>query len=401
MERADLDHLVSLEDDLALLDPDLLKPRFSILRAIGQGRDELTHSRMLAALFDSSGHRAGANLARGFLHEVAKAIDPDYADLALQVTQAAGEESFQVTPFREYRHIDCVLRIYAGSIDLAVGIENKVDAQERDGQLGDYQKVLPAAFPNQFCLIVFLSPTGRAPDTHDPKCESCPVVSMGYDTVASVLRAQVGDADGVDSGIRNYLLHLEEEIVGTKEQKNKVRELWISHHDALELAVRLRPSLKDIKGQYENQVRGKYPKDAVLWRYPEKGDPREIKLKLESWVKAGFPFTFMLFSNRGGLPADRGLPAVRVFISCDDYERNRDGLNRFASRVNGSGKNGLIDENFPVVKGWPRWRRVFAEEDFPPDAYLKAIGWDEGTVEEAVKKVSGHIEELRPGVDSA
>ena len=395
MERADLDSLVRLQDDPLLLELDLLKPGFSILRAIGQGRDELTHSRMLAALFDSSGHGEGAKLARGFLHEVARAMAPDHADLALQVTQAAGEEIFQVTPFREYRHIDCVLRISAGPVDLAVGIENKVDAQERDEQLSDYQEVLPAAFPNHRCLIVFLSPTGRAPGTHDPKCYSCPVVSMGYDAVASVIRAQVGDTDGVDSGIRNYLLHVEEEIVGTKEQKNKVRELWITHHDALELAVRLRPSLKDIKGQYENQIRGKFPNDAVLWRYPKKGDPREIKLKLGSWVEAGFPFTFMFYSNR------RGLPAVRVFISCDDYELNRDGLNRFASRVNESGKKGLIDDEFSVVRHWPRWRRVFAEEDYPPDAYLKAIGWDERTVEEAVEKVSRHIEELRPWVDSA
>jgi hypothetical protein len=48
--------------------------------------------------------------------------------------------------------------------------------------------------------------------------------------------------------------------------------------------------------------------------------------------------------------------------------------------------------------GWTWWRRVFKEEDYPPEAILEAQAFDDATAEAAVEAVVALYEKLRPHV---
>jgi hypothetical protein len=280
---------------------------------------------------------------------------------------------------------------------VVIGIENKIDAGEREEQLGRYQDVLERAFPTQTSVMIFLTPTGREPTTAISH-HRVPAVSAGYALIVEAIGETLREAEPRSRDqhvLREIMAHLRENILDEEtEVKILVRELWRAHGKALRLAMEHRPRLEDIRSVYEALLRERFGDDAHIYYFQPRGELREIKMRLHSWVNAGFPFEFILHVHGDGFPL------VRLLIWGDRYDAHAASLREWAREVNAADPT-LIDEEFPKLRYWWNWRRVFLEEDYPAEAFLDEQSFDEATARAAVEAVVALFEKLHPYIKAA
>ena len=384
-----------LETDELFQELDRYVPPLALARAFGVDRDEVRHSRLLATLLNPRRHAGAEVMLRMLLREIARTSSLDRQ--TIERLWAMVEASWsRVSVHRERLFIDVVVEIASAEGAVVFGIENKIDAGEQPEQIARYQEALERAYPGRTAVVVFLTPTGREPTTARVG-GPVPALALGYDSVLAAVeearqRAMHGSLDEIVLSV--VAAHLKEDILGDPEVKNLARELWRTHRRALQLAVRHRPQLGDIREPYVELLRERYGEDAEFYYWPERRQLREIKMDLPSWFERGFPFTFMLYADA------EGSPHVRVLAYQENYKRHARSLAKWARQTNATSDH-LIDEDFSRLAGWGNWRRVLREEDYPPDAALEEQAYDEDTVRAASDAVFRLVEILRPHVDNA
>src|SRR4051794_21832804 len=166
--------------------------RNDVLGVIGKHRDELVHSRMIGWLLDPTGrHGLGSAVLLGLLKKFAASDD---ATLLLNRARVR----FEVVV--DEGRLDVVVT----APNLALVIENKVDAEEADQQCPYYSERLPST-----TICVLLSPDGRGsrhPSSFQP---------LRYATFAEILRQALWQTMGDTPGRRiaeDYLRTLELEF---------------------------------------------------------------------------------------------------------------------------------------------------------------------------------------------
>lgn len=398
---ADGSALQALRDDPRFAELAAHRPRLSILRILDRQRHEVSHSRLLAHCLDPHSNSLAEPILRHLLGAVAQ-------ELTLRqhphnsVFFASSAAPFAVVRVRrELARIDVVIEVGTAQGTVVLGIENKIDAGEQDGQVGRYQAALHDIYGGRPAVLVFLAPAKRTPFTENAQ-SPVPCVPLGYEVVLAALDAALETSASTPKEARRrcdrhalaeLAAHIEEEIMGDPQSAQLARSLWATHGRALRLALAARPKLSDIRVAYEGALTKRFGSDARITRHPEqRGDLLEIKLALKSWGVRGYPFTFMLYAD------DDGLPNVRVFAASDQIETKATALKAWADRVNAL-KPGLVDPAFRPVNDWDYWRRVFDEESYPDSARLVADQYDAATVDEAIAKVIQHYEELRPFIE--
>lgn len=394
--QADVEVLRVLLDDQKLEDLNGHVSSLALIRVLGVARDEVVHSRLLAALLDPRRNRSATIMLRALLRGIVSypRLERGVAERLRVISEAPWE---RVAVRRELFFIDVVVEITSAEGSAVIGIENKIDAGEQPQQISRYQKDLRRAYPDRTAVMIFLTPTGREPTTHHLDSE-VPVVAVSYALILAVVkkalqRAPIGSRD--EHALAEVAAHLEEDILGNPEVRKLVRELWRTHGRALQLALEHRPRLNDIRETYIHLMEKRYGEDAYFYYYPEKrGDLREIKMGLSSFDDNGLPFTFMLRVD------DEGRPNVRVLIWRDSYRSHARSLAAWAQRVNISAGT-MIDEGFTPLAGWREWHRVFLEEDYPTGDMIDEQAFDEDTAEAAADAVSALVEQLRPYIEFA
>jgi hypothetical protein len=376
---------------LAKLDEQLFSS-LSLFRVLGVERNEVLHSRVLAALLDPRRHRGAEAMLRALIGRV---LDGGGLDRVLEgrLGEVARASWQGVIVCLEQLFIDVVVEIFSSRGAAVVGIENKIDATEGERQIARYQDALRRTYTGWVAVLVFLTPTGREPSTADPH-SPVPAVELGYGAVLDVVEeARRGATSGSReaSVLGEVAAHLKEDIVGDAESKALVRELWRAHRKALGLVLSQRPRLSDIREQYVGLLVERFGPDNIEVDYfPGRGELREIKMRLPRWFERGFPFTFMLHAK------ELGRPRVRVLIWREDYTAHAESLRKWAARVNASA-GPLVDEDFTPIGSWG-WHRIFREGEHPESAVVDEMVFDEGTAVAAVEAVSALVETLRQHV---
>jgi hypothetical protein len=292
--------------------------------------------------------------------------------------------------------VSVVIRSATGTA--VIGIENKIDAVEGRGQVADHQHRLMRMYPILPKVIIFLTPTGREPTTHDPS-SGVPSVSLDYSAVRDAVEACIASMDPEENDSNNARVlkevsrHLTEEVMGDQQIRHRVRELWRDHPRALQLAMEYRPRLADIQQSYQQRVREEFGEDAKFLAYPQRGEPLQIQMSFSSWNEAGLPLTFMLVAG----PGER--PNVRAAVWGEQLDKYKEQLGEWAREVNSKESAILIDEHFSWL-GESRWYRVFLEERFRGDIELDAALFTEETVNEAVEQIAEMVAILKPHVEA-
>lgn len=392
--RTDTEALRALSSDYRLGQLGDHVSSLSLFRAFRLDRDEVVHSRLLAMLLDQDRHRGAEVMLRVLLRAVLDSgrLEGGVAERLGKVVRGPWE---RVSVRREFLLIDVVILITTSQGKAVVGIENKIDAGEQHEQIARYQDTLQRVFPDRAAVVVFLTPTGREPNTASLD-SPVPALALSYETVLAAVEEARRHADpgGRDGSVLDEIAaHLKEDIVGDPELKAMVRELWRTHRKALGLAVTHHPRLSDIRDLYVRLLTERFGQDIDIYYYPERRrNLREIKMDLPQWFEWGFPFTFMLHAN------DWGRPRVRALIWRDNYTPHARSLQEWARHVNAS-VGPIIDEDFTPVSGWGGWHRVFREEDYPESAVLDEVVFDEKTALAALEAVSVLVEQLRPHIE--
>lgn len=387
--------LASLAEAPALRALESHVPPLSLARAFGIAHDEVKHSRLLGHLFDSSKNEQAMRIVRELLGALLEDVRAAKSELALRVEQVLAEPWARVATRLELFRVDVVIDIASPSGGLVVGIENKINAGEQTDQLARYQASLATGFAGRPVLLVFLTPTGRRPQTVNIDA-NVPTVDLGYARLNAVLEAslkEVPSGSRVQRVLSEIIDHVREDILGQDDQsvQAKVRELWREHPKALSLATRNRPRLAGIEGAFRQHIVPKLGADATFLTYPGRGDLREIKLSLRGWHERGLPFTFMLYAQ------DFGPPAVRVLVGDSEFQRDQEKLKAWAKRAEAQGLP--VDATFPTLKDWGHWHRVLSEADYPPDSFLESWAFDAAVAREAADRVLDLVERLRPTVE--
>jgi hypothetical protein len=220
----------------------------ALVRMLGAARDELAHSRLIAALLDPRYHRNAVTMLSVFLSGISKQsrLEQHVAECLRVIAEAHWE---RVVVHRELFWIDVVVEITSVQGTVVVGIENKVDAGEQPQQIGRYQEALKRAYRDRTAVMVFLTPTGREPFTARVP-SPVPAVAVGYELVLNAVkeaRRRTIPRSRDERVLSEIAAHLEEDILGEPEVKTLVRQLWRTHGRALQLAMKHRPRLSDIR----------------------------------------------------------------------------------------------------------------------------------------------------------
>ena len=315
------------------------------------------------------------------------------------------------------------------SLNLVIGIEVKVWADEQLDQVERYQNLLcQKEYSGYKKAVVFLTPTGWEPETADKNNDDVPVLTMSWGSVFKMIR-EMQSALGDENNFRmQFSQHLKRNVMNETEEKRIVRELLsegdnaetlakiIDHESSLRGKVRelLReednaktlakiidnmPSLGDYSTQWKRivakvcgvkdpnslEVKTYTTKDGLIKelinRIPEwqnTGLIKELKIRIPEWHKAGLPFTLMLYKYQNA--------GVRILLYQGDFsEEVKANLEEFA---NCSGR--VIHDKFPQeLKGWEAWHSVLAKDGQKAEVEETLIDdiWSKGWEKKAKKRL--------------
>lgn len=363
----------------------------TFMRALNFSRSERAHSRMIAYLLSRDDIAIGGGLVRELLLWAADQLGREDPAVAIRVRTVAESLSLAVECRVERWSIDVVAEVVSPAGSILLGIENKIDAPERKGQLAQYQKRLGKQCGERTPLLLFLTADGREPRT-SAKGTKVPVVSISYREFLEHLNVVIQDRSrggAVTEVVSNFQRHIREEIVGDSHVKGLVLDLWRRHPEAMRLAMKYRPRLDDIKEVYLEALQDGLDEELLIRTYPNRGHLREIKMTPKQWWDGRMPLTFMLYSP------DAGRPSVRLLVGNPQFEQHKDRLQAWAESLDKAALELPINISFPR-RGW--WHELLREnveqgsEDTEPVC-------DEDTAVAAADKVLAWLESLRPTID--
>ena len=382
--------LQALADDPRLGSLDAYEPSVTFMRALGQARDELAHSRIVAFMLDSGRSMIAPVVIRSILEYSADYLSELDEKLAPEVQKLILASNLSSRAFREKWFIDVIVEVWDGKQSIVLGIENKIDALERPRQVADYQEVLRQQYLNVPCVMLFLTPDGREPDTADED-SNVPCIPIGYSDMAGMLLDALSHsryAEGLYEVTSNIVRHWKEDIVGAEHLRDAVLELWREHPKAMRLAMQYRPKLDDVKEQIVESITEAVGRPLHVTFHPRRGSLKEIKVTPESWWRDGMPLTVMLSLDPSGPPRLRLLVKKTVFK--DHAER----LQGWARDVNEADQGMKVDERFPL-EGW--WHEVI-KADLERDGGALGDVWDQETASRAIEIAASWITGLEPSV---
>ncbi len=228
-----------------LLEAKRLRLRRNIFRlAQGDLRIEALHSRMIAWLLDpQEWHGLGDKFASRFVESILSGCDPTERP-PTTIARVGTEVSTGEGP------IDILLETRAGGLKGVIGIENKIDSPEVDGQLWRYGVGLVRNFADTRVFVALLTPDRRKPN-REPKCGSA---WIGYADVASWLEDAIRDAQAEHSSIplgldiaEQYLDVVRFDVMreANSEIETICAGLYKQHREAWQVIRRLLPSERD------------------------------------------------------------------------------------------------------------------------------------------------------------
>ena len=209
------------------------EPPFNPFEIASVTHRELTHSSVLAWLLRDE---ANKEFRQKFVAQIA--ADKPELNLDLSVLKDPGDHHLKPKIVKTEKG-DKTSRIdvftHFESLDLVIGIEVKVWADEQPDQVERYQKFLCQNYSDYKKVVVFLTPTGSKPKTANEDNIYVPVLAMSWGFVSKIIR-EMRAALGNENDFRmQFSQHLEKNIaINEAEGQRIVREL-LSEGDNLRI----------------------------------------------------------------------------------------------------------------------------------------------------------------------
>ena len=261
------------------------KNRFDLFKVMRIQNKELVHSNLVAELLDPNGsHRMGHLFLNAFVKEIGrKRVARDqYKNNQLTISTLTSILDAKAVIFRELHRIDIIVIFPEQKIVL--GIENKIWSAEGEEQISRYQKILKAKYPDHTSAIIFLTPSGKAPQTDEPNT-GIPVYCLSYQSIADIINKIKNNASAtVYYFLEQFVNHLEEYMAGNDEVRNLCWELFKKNRDAYEAMAKNIGYCK-VKEYFESlrdSIERKYQPN-IKFELHQKENHFDLDIRMEEW----------------------------------------------------------------------------------------------------------------------
>ena len=267
-----------------------IKITHNVFTAFQAAIDEYAYSRFLTYLLDSD---TGHGLKTRFITKLIRSSGLCKCDIP---TNGVTSQSIFNWPTSNGRYIDIlvILRNPADNTFVgAIGIENKTKSKESLRQLQDYQDCMSRFFKGVPHALLFLTPTGCAPETAHKVEHDCTVIPISYKLISKICRSNwsniTPDFAVLLTSFGDFIdTDLTEGTVMNEVKKNISKLVKLpKHRHAIELICRYSPVNKPtIRNLAYEQVPGRLNELGVRdvhieWHFPNYSlRPREINFSV-------------------------------------------------------------------------------------------------------------------------
>jgi hypothetical protein len=364
---------------------------FDLMHVLGVSSREHAYSNILAFVLDpNEAHCFGA----GPLVEFLRALETAAEGELLPFASLLGSDVGWVRVRREYKGIDLLIEL--ADHRTAIAIENKIYAGEQQAQVARYQATVTREYPQWTRCLVFLTPFGTPPETHDESSDVS-VVNMRYRTIAALLdHASAGNTAGSANFAQAVAANIRHQILEDHPMEDDIHALWgdPAFAAALSEVVRHAPHLMTVKEEFVEKVTAWAARDRGLnvsqeTLYPIRGEPYELALRFAEWDTLGLPVTIKFYwhQNTEYWNNPDCQPGIRAFIWWEDFDANKQ---NFLDLQKSGGEK--ISRDFAPITGWTGWRRFLAEDDYPQESLVPFR--PKGFVDELVRRAMDVIVEV-------
>ena len=207
--------------------------RFDLFKIMRIKDKELIHSNILAVLLNpNETHGMGYTFLNLFTKELKKCVLSNSGNNVKEISlvNIISTINSKVVVYRELDYIDLVIVFPEARV--VIGIENKIWASERDKQIEDYQKAMESGYPDYHKALVFLTPTGRIPNTSNKQSE-IPVYCMSYEVIAKIAKVSINNANqSAQFFLDQFIYHVESYMTGSSEIQELCWQIFQKHPDA-------------------------------------------------------------------------------------------------------------------------------------------------------------------------
>jgi hypothetical protein len=290
-------------DLIGIKNIDIELPKLNILDILGLQRDENLYSDVLFYLFKSE-------VGNKFITIILESLKINYPK---KVKDA------KIEVFREYHRRDITI-IFTG-LKYFIGIENKIDAGEREKQIGDYQGILEKYYSDYSGHYLFLTPDGRESST-DNKKSKYKCYSISYKVLLKSLYL-IKDTESIKNCTNTFIDCIEENIVMNDKSVDKVYQIWgnKSNRDKLKVLLQNRPTIMSIKDKLYDKI-DKYLSqngDGIdydkCFDYPPTS-PKELHLRVKSLNQTNIPITFLFYDYDN----IENTPSLRIALHYTEFK---------------------------------------------------------------------------------
>lgn len=271
------------------------RSKFNLFEAVGGETGELKHSNFLAYLLSPSRpHGFGTRALEGVLRKILSNVPADQRPIS-NLELILGDLDDAVV-HRESDNIDLLIEIDA--LNFVLLIENKIGAKAGRGQLERYRDLVDRRYPGHRKLLVFLTPTGAAPDDGG-------YTAFSYSELAIALEplANKTESDG-ETGliVRHYIDMLRKRIVGDEEMEMLAAKLYERHREAFQFIYLHAPRSGSLVEAVSEDVRAIHgltieTESAASMRFAPSSWDEDLAYRSEGWTASGRGFLFELKNN--------------------------------------------------------------------------------------------------------
>ena len=270
------------------------KPPFNPFEAMSVTSRELTHSSVLAWLLKDG---ANKKFRQKFVAWIANQSTKPDEEIKHEFNFYHAEDDNDIEVRCEYgdekSRIDVLVCI--GSLNLVIGIEVKVWADEQPEQVSRYQDLLNESYSNyKNKIVIFLTPRGDKSTTAYPpsQCSNVPVVLMSWGDIAEIIN-EVNDAsENIGEKYifrKQFSQHIKRNILMEEREKELVSNLLSdpSHEETIQKIINNMPSLNKYSDGWKQIVANvcKTDKSSLEEETWPKKSPQELKLTIPEWGK--------------------------------------------------------------------------------------------------------------------
>jgi len=212
---------------------DSYSKRFDLFKVMGVQDKELVHSNILSSFFNPD-HSHG--LKHTFINNFLRSFSnkKPFVGNPISLSTIISASNTNVKVYRELYNIDILIVFPRAKVVL--GIENKINAIEQDGQLDRYRAIISRKYKGYTSFFTYLTPAGSDPTTANDEKIDVPVYCMSYAEIAGILKLIKPEATfAANHFIDQLVYHLESYMSGNDETKEICWLLFQRHKEAYEL----------------------------------------------------------------------------------------------------------------------------------------------------------------------